>query len=122
MLLPAIDGDGMVCAVTFQDGCVHFRSKFVNSEHRKEESEKKKFIYRGQMGTKPATSPFKYLISALMRPRVTFRNPSNTNSFYWGGKVLHLFIYIWFMVGPLTRYGCTWKVAKQEKKCKSHRR
>lgn len=86
-----IDGDGMVCAVTFQDGCVHFRSKFVNSEHRKEESEKKKFIYRGQMGTKPATSPFKYLISALMRPRVTFRNPSNTNSFYWGGKVLTSF-------------------------------
>ena len=34
---------------------------------------------------------------------------------------MQLFIRIWFMVGPL-RYGCTGKVAKQEKKCKSHRR
>ncbi|XP_068731716.1 apocarotenoid-15,15'-oxygenase-like [Montipora capricornis] len=86
-----IDGDGMVCAVTFQDGQVHFQSKFVKSKHRHEEKRKKKFLYHGQMGTKPSTSAIGSLINALTRAVIHFRNPSNTNSFYWGGKVLTSF-------------------------------
>ena len=78
----------MVCAVTFQDGQVHFQSKFVKSKHRHEEKRKKKFLYHGQMGTKPSTSAIGSLINGLTRAPIHFRNPSNTNSFYWGGKVL----------------------------------
>lgn len=86
--IKAIDGDGMLCAVTFEDGRVHFKSKFVNSEHRQEEAAKQKFLYHGQMGTKPSsTSTFRYLMNTLKNTPMKFRNPSNTNSFYWGGKV-----------------------------------
>ena len=86
----AIDGDGMLCAVSFQDGHVHFQSKFVNSKHRQEEASKQKFLYYGQMGTKPSYSAVKALGTLLTTwkvPPIEFRNPSNTNSFYWGGKV-----------------------------------
>lgn len=92
----AIDGDGMLCAVTFQDGQVHFQSKFVNSKHRQEETAKQKFVYHGQLGTKPSYSTVKSLgtlLSTWTIPPLKFRNPSNTNSFYWGGKVLLLVIY-----------------------------
>lgn len=78
----------MLCAVTFEDGRVHFKSKFVNSEHRQEEAAKQKFLYHGQMGTKPSsTSIFRYAMNTLKNTPMKFRNPSNTNSFYWGGKV-----------------------------------
>ena len=85
----------MLCAVTFEDGRVHFKSKFVNSEHRQEEAAKQKFLYHGQMGTKPSsTSTFRYLINTLKNTPMKFRNPSNTNSFYWGGKVWHLMVVV----------------------------
>lgn len=48
-----IDGDGYVCAVTFLDGQVHFRSRFVRSAHREHEERERKLLYRGQMGTNP---------------------------------------------------------------------
>ena len=78
----------MVCAVTFQEGHVHFHSKFVNSKHRQEEKEKKQLLYKGQMGTMPSTSSVKHLGYFLKLGKLRFRNPSNTNSFCWGGKVI----------------------------------
>ncbi|XP_031554607.1 uncharacterized protein LOC116291575 [Actinia tenebrosa] len=88
-----IDGDGMVCAVTFQNGRVHFKSKFVLTKHRQEETDKHSFLYPGQMGTMAtgAVSGTVALLRSLMKgalPTIQFRNPSNTNSFYWGGKLL----------------------------------
>jgi all-trans-8'-apo-beta-carotenal 15,15'-oxygenase len=88
-----IDGDGMVCAVTFVDGQVHFRSKFVSSSHRRKETQAKRFLYKGQMGTDPSgtVSQFCQLALSLLRgkmPTLEFRNPSNTSVFYWGGKIL----------------------------------
>jgi all-trans-8'-apo-beta-carotenal 15,15'-oxygenase len=88
----AIDGDGMVCAVSFQNGHAHFKSKFVSTKHRQEECKNHQFIYNGQMGTS-TTGPISgtaALLGNLMKgklPGLIFRNPSNTNSFYWGGKV-----------------------------------
>ena len=52
-----------------------------------EQKQKQKFLYHGQMGTKPSTSTFGSLMNAMKRTPIKFRNPSNTNSFYWGGKV-----------------------------------
>ena len=86
----------MLCAVTFQDGQVHFQSKFVNSKHRQEENAKKQFLYQGQMGTMPSHSTLKAfgtLLTSWRFPPIKFRNPSNTNSFYWGGKVYFNFFY-----------------------------
>ena len=87
----AIDGDGVVVALTFIDGQVHLRSKFVATKHRTEEQEKKKFLYRGQMGTHPNsvlkdTALFLKGLITFSMPRLKYRNPSNTNVFYWGGK------------------------------------
>eukprot|EP00794_Sanderia_malayensis_P020118 gene20118-22089_t len=88
-----IDGDGMICALTIIDGQVHFKSKFVLSPHRLEEEKEKKFIYRGQMGTankQPVKDTIKALSALVTGSKLSlnFRNPSNTNVFYWGGKLL----------------------------------
>ena len=92
-MFSAIDGDGMICALSFIDGQVHFRSKYVASKQRLEEEEKKKFIYMGQMGTRDkrlVADTMKALSSLVTGSQINmqFRNPSNTNAFYWGGKVL----------------------------------
>lgn len=91
-----IDGDGMVCKVSFLDGRAHFCSKFVRSAHRMHEQSEKKFIYPGQMGTRNLNRSKDTLsaISTFMtgqKSDLTFRNPSNTNAFYWGGKILALY-------------------------------
>lgn len=88
----AIDGDGMIVALTFSQGRVHLRCKFVASKHRLEEQKERKFLYRGQMGTQPSSplvDTMNFLASAvtLQWPKLVYRNPSNTNVFYWGGKV-----------------------------------
>lgn len=62
------------------------------SNHRLEEQRERKFLYRGQMGTNPSSAvadTIAFLASAvtLQWPRLFYRNPSNTNVFYWGGKV-----------------------------------
>ena len=82
----------MVCKLSLVDGKVHFHSKFVKSKHRCEEENAKRFLYPGQMGTKNPNS-FTDTFSAITGmftgklPKLKFRNPSNTNAFYWGGKV-----------------------------------
>lgn len=91
----------MVCALTFQNGQVHFKSKFVCTKHRKIENEQRRYMYVGQMGT-AASSALKGTAAFLGNlvtgklPSIAFRNPSNTNSFYWGGKVGYYKItFIW---------------------------
>ena len=83
----------MVCALTFENGSVHFKSKFVSSKHRQEEAEKQTLLYTGQMGTRPygVLSTSLTTIRSLLTgqfPKIKFRNPSNTNVFFWGGKLL----------------------------------
>ena len=82
----------MICALSFIDGRVHFHSKYVATHHHLEEEKKKQFVYMGQMGTRN-----KHLIRDSMKAlfsiatgkslNLQFRNPSNTNVFFWGGKV-----------------------------------
>ena len=80
-------------ALSFVDGRVHFRSRFVASKERLEEQKERKLLYRGQMGTNPnsAIRDTAVLIKSMLTfswPTLRFRNPSNTNVFYWGGKVM----------------------------------
>lgn len=42
-VIVAIDGDGMVVALTFVDGKVHLRCRFVETEHRLHEQKEKKY-------------------------------------------------------------------------------
>lgn len=89
----AIDGDGMIVGLTFEGGRVHLRSRFVATKERVEEQQQRKWLYRGQMGTHP-NSPLKdtaILLKNLVTlkwPKLEYRNPSNTNVFFWGGKVV----------------------------------
>lgn len=83
----------MVCALTFDNGSVHFKSKFVSSKHRREEAEKQELLYTGQMGSHPqgTLSTSLMALRSLLTgqfPKIKFRNPSNTNVFHWGGKLL----------------------------------
>eukprot|EP00795_Rhopilema_esculentum_P003089 gene3089-1377_t len=86
----------MVCSLTFIDGQVHFQSKYVLSKHRLEENAKKKFLYAGQMGTrnKRLVGDSLKALSSMVTGKslnLQLRNPSNTNVFYWGGKLLSLY-------------------------------
>jgi all-trans-8'-apo-beta-carotenal 15,15'-oxygenase len=92
-VLHPIDGDGMIVALTFLNGRVHLKTKFVKTKHRIEETEAGKYLYRGTFGTNPQgalkdTSTFLANALRLRLPQLSYRNPSNTNVFYWGGKVI----------------------------------
>lgn len=104
-----IDGDGLICAVTFVDGKVHLRARFVQSKHRLEEEKAKKFLHPGQMGTKTSSlvsdmvSTASSLLTNTPFEHLKFRNPSNTNVFEWGGKVLTAFeTYLPHVLDPTT--------------------
>jgi all-trans-8'-apo-beta-carotenal 15,15'-oxygenase len=92
-----IDGDGLVAGLTFTgDGRVHYRARFVQSKHRRVETEAQQMRYRGQMGSLPPHfSRLKATVNAIgtvafgrRKNPFPFRNPSNTNVFYWAGKLL----------------------------------
>eukprot|EP00659_Diplonema_papillatum_P000191 gene191-307_t len=75
-----IDGDGMVCALSFSNGGVHFRSRYVRSRSHEDEKRARRMLYPGQMGSRPPKGGGK--------PKKAWRDPSHTNVFYWGGKLL----------------------------------
>lgn len=84
----------MVVALSFVGGRVHLCARFVASRHRLHEKEEKKYLYRGQMGTHPngVIKDTAILLKSWMTlrwPKLQYRNPSNTNVFYWGGKVTY---------------------------------
>ena len=91
----AIDGDGIVCSLTFPgDGTVGFRSRFVETDKRMEEEAAKKYIYRGQMGTiseeqkREDSKKVKEGIATGKLPKFRFRNPSNTNVWHWNDRFI----------------------------------
>ncbi|XP_065186403.1 apocarotenoid-15,15'-oxygenase-like [Sycon ciliatum] len=92
-----IDGDGMVVAVTFLNGQVHLKMAFVASKHRLEEIKQRRYVYDGQMGTRNRSSLYGSLatlgtfLTTGGLPKYAYRNPSNTNVFYWGGKLLSVY-------------------------------
>ena len=76
-----IDGDGMVARVTFDAaGRVHLKTRFVNTKTHAAETKARRMLFPGQMGSRPPTGP------GVQMSR--YRDPSHTNVFYWGGKVL----------------------------------
>lgn len=78
------DGDGMVCAIAFQDGRAHFRNRFVRTQGFVEEQAAGKPLYRGVFGTQ---KPGGWLANIF---DTRLKNIANTNVIYWGGKLLAL--------------------------------
>ena len=94
-LVHPIDGDGIVCALTFPgDGTAHFKSRFVETAERKAEEEAQQFLFRGQMGTitdeqkQRDTKAVAEAIRTGVFPRIPFHNPSNTNVWHWGDRLI----------------------------------
>jgi all-trans-8'-apo-beta-carotenal 15,15'-oxygenase len=78
------DGDGMVCAIAFDQGRAHFRNRFVRTKAFVEEQQAGRILYRGVFGTQ---KPGGWLANAF---DLRLKNIANTNILYWGGKLLAL--------------------------------
>jgi all-trans-8'-apo-beta-carotenal 15,15'-oxygenase len=78
------DGDGMICAIAFDQGRAHFRNRFVRTEGFLTEQAAGKILYRGVFGTQ---KPGGWLANAF---DFQLKNIANTNIIYWGGKLLAL--------------------------------
>eukprot|EP01102_Stenamoeba_stenopodia_P021763 TRINITY_DN8865_c0_g1_i1.p1 TRINITY_DN8865_c0_g1~~TRINITY_DN8865_c0_g1_i1.p1 ORF type:complete len:572 (-),score=88.42 TRINITY_DN8865_c0_g1_i1:122-1837(-) len=76
-----IDGDGMICAITLKDGRAWFKSKYVKTSGYVLEKQNQKAMLKGMMGTVPKDSD-------VPADKLRFKNPSNTNVYYWGGRLL----------------------------------
>ena len=96
-----IDGDGVVCALTLHGGRAHFKSRFVRTASHVAEEEAGQMLFQGQMGSRvppPAAAANKQDGGGSSGgggppkpPR--WRDPSHTNVFYHGGKVVSLHEY-----------------------------
>jgi all-trans-8'-apo-beta-carotenal 15,15'-oxygenase len=78
------DGDGAICAFSFQNGRAHFRNRFVHTEGYVKEKDAGKFVYRGVFGT---AKPGGWLNNVF---DLRLKNIANTNVIYWGDKLLAL--------------------------------
>ena len=78
------DGDGMVCAITFVGGRVHFRNRFVRTPEFEAEEKAGRVLYRGVFGTQKPGGWWANFLD------LRFKNPANTNVIYHGGKLLAL--------------------------------
>ena len=74
------DGDGMVCAITFNQGRAHFKNRYVCTDGYLKEQAAGKILYRG-FGTQ---KPGGWLANIF---DTNFKNAANTNVIYWGGKL-----------------------------------
>ena len=74
------DGDGMVCAFTFNQGRVHFKNRYVRTEGYIKEQAAGKILYRG-FGTQKSGG---WLANF---GDTKFKNAANTSVIYWGGKL-----------------------------------
>ncbi|ABD01261.1 lignostilbene-alpha,beta-dioxygenase, putative [Synechococcus sp. JA-2-3B'a(2-13)] len=78
------DGDGMVCAITFVEGKVHFRNRFVRTREFEAEEKAGRVLYRGVFGTQKPGGWWSNFLD------LRFKNPANTNVIYQGDKLLAL--------------------------------
>ncbi|MEP5763234.1 MAG: carotenoid oxygenase family protein [Halieaceae bacterium] len=76
------DGDGMLNAITFKDGAVHYRNRYVQTPKYLEESAAQRILYRG-VGTQ---RPGGFLNNMFRFPG----NAANTSVVYHAGKLLTL--------------------------------
>ncbi len=74
------DGDGMVCAITFNQGKAHFKNRYVRTEGYLKEQEAGEILYRG-FGTQKSGGWLANIFDTK------FKNAANTNVMYWGGKL-----------------------------------
>ncbi len=83
-IMHPFDGDGMVCAVTFDgEGHAYFRNRFVRTPGFVEELKAKKMLYRGQFSLKSGG----FLANAF---DMRVKNLANTNVMHWADRLFAL--------------------------------
>lgn len=75
------DGDGMVCAITFDQGKAHFRNRYVRTTGFLTEQEAGKILYRGVFGTQRPGGIAGNIFD------LSLKNVANTGIIYWGDKL-----------------------------------
>ncbi len=78
------DGDGMICAIAFQEGRAYFQNRFVKTEGFVKEQAAGKSLYRGVFGTKRSGGWLANLFN------FDIKNIANTSVIYWGDRLLAL--------------------------------
>ncbi|WP_088893578.1 carotenoid oxygenase family protein [Leptolyngbya ohadii] len=78
------DGDGMISAITFQNGRAYYRNRFVRTQAFLEEQQAGKILYRGVFGTQ---KPGGWMANFM---DLRLKNIANTQVIYWGGRLLAL--------------------------------
>jgi all-trans-8'-apo-beta-carotenal 15,15'-oxygenase len=84
-IMHPFDGDGMVTAVTFNNGNALFRNRFVRTKVYKGERKMKRILERGAFGTAKKGG---FLANIL---NLSVRDVANTNAVYWGGRLLAMY-------------------------------
>ncbi|KAJ1432636.1 carotenoid oxygenase, partial [Ochromonadaceae sp. CCMP2298] len=84
-VLHPFDADGMVTAVTFNDGQALFRNRFVRTQGYKTERKMKRILTRGAFGTAKKGGQLANIFS------LSVRDTANTNAVYWAGRLLAMY-------------------------------
>jgi len=79
------DGDGMICQLSFKDGRLHFRNKYVQTKGYVEEQKAGKALFKGAFSTGNPSgmlfqNPFDF----------DLKNVANTHVVHWGDKLFAL--------------------------------
>ena len=78
------DGDGMIAAMSFENGVVRFSNRFIRTKPWLEEEKAQKFLYRGVFGTQ---KPGGAIANAF---DIRLKNIANTNVIKFGDQLLAL--------------------------------
>lgn len=78
------DADGLMCAITIDNGQAVFRNRFVRTKGFLRERRERKIMYRGAFGTQRKGGALFNMFDTKIK------NVANTNALYWGGRLLAL--------------------------------
>ena len=84
LVMHPFDADGMLSAVTMENGKAVFRNRFILTSGYKREKKAKKILYRGAFGTGRSGG----MLANIFDTKI--KNVANTNVIYWGEKLLAL--------------------------------
>ena len=84
LIMHPFDADGMITAITIQNGEATFRNRMVATDGYRKERRYRKILYRGAFGTKRAGGMFANALD------LKTKNVANTNVIYWAGRLLAL--------------------------------
>lgn len=83
-IIHPFDGDGMITAVSFRNGSILFRNKFVRTKGYVKEKKSRKISYRNVFGSQRSGGFLSNIFDTKLK------NVANTNIIYWGTRLLAL--------------------------------